>query len=205
MRIRNNPKATDILENCEFVIKNFPFTIKEDDVLEIGAGKGEMICKLAQLNPNIRYIAFEKFETIAAMIVKKINELELKNLYVICKDAATINELIKGQTNNIWLTFSDPWPKKRHAKRRLTNREFLKQYQELLTKNGLLKFKTDNDKLFEYSIEEFNDQKWDIINITNDLHNSEFNLNNIRTGYEQKFASIGKNINYLEAKKPNKI
>lgn len=202
MRIRNNPKAPITLENSDFVVKEFPFVLKENDVLEIGSGKGEMICKMAQLNPEIRYIAFEKFETIAAIIVKKINELQLKNLFVICKDAATINELIKGKTNNIWLTFSDPWPKKRHAKRRLTNREFLKQYQELLTIDGILKFKTDNDKLFEYSIEELNEQKWEIINITNDLHNSKLNIGNVRTGYEQKFASLGKNINYLEAKKP---
>ncbi|QDY87134.1 tRNA (guanosine(46)-N7)-methyltransferase TrmB [Mycoplasma anserisalpingitidis] len=202
MRIRNNPKAPFTLENSDFVVKEFPFVLKENDVLEIGSGKGEMICKMAQLNPEIRYIAFEKFETIAAIIVKKINECQLKNLFVICKDAATINELIKGKTNNIWLTFSDPWPKKRHAKRRLTNRKFLKQYQELLTIDGILKFKTDNDKLFEYSIEELNEQKWEIINITNDLHNSKFNIGNVRTGYEQKFASLGKNINYLEAKKP---
>ncbi|TNK93325.1 tRNA (guanosine(46)-N7)-methyltransferase TrmB, partial [Mycoplasmopsis pullorum] len=104
--------------------------------------------------------------------------------------------------DTIWLTFSDPWPKARHEKRRLTYKTFLNSYAKILSKDGVLKFKTDNDKLFEYSIESLEENKWNITFLTIDLHNNEKNSDNIMTGYEIKWSSIGKNINYLEAKKP---
>ncbi|TNK97226.1 tRNA (guanosine(46)-N7)-methyltransferase TrmB, partial [Mycoplasmopsis pullorum] len=120
MRLRNDKNAEKTLEDYEYTVKNFPFTLKNDDTLEIGAGKGEMITEMAHLNPDKRFIAFEKFATVAAKIVKKAKNLNLKNLFVICQDAQSIDELFVGECDTIWLTFSDPWPKARHEKRRLT-------------------------------------------------------------------------------------
>ncbi|TNK82237.1 tRNA (guanosine(46)-N7)-methyltransferase TrmB [Mycoplasmopsis pullorum] len=202
MRLRNDKNAEKTLEDYEYTVKNFPFTLKNDDTLEIGAGKGEMITEMAHLNPDKRFIAFEKFATVAAKIVKKAKNLNLKNLFVICQDAQSIDELFVGECDTIWLTFSDPWPKARHEKRRLTYKTFLNSYAKILSKDGVLKFKTDNDKLFEYSIESLEENKWNITFLTIDLHNNEKNSDNIMTGYEIKWSSIGKNINYLEAKKP---
>ncbi|MEE3928622.1 tRNA (guanosine(46)-N7)-methyltransferase TrmB [Mycoplasmopsis ciconiae] len=200
MRLRNDKNAQYILDSYEYTAKTFPIVLKNTDVVEIGAGKGEMITQLAKLNPQTTYYAFEKYPTVAAKIVKKAKELQLNNLIIVCKDAKDLSELFTGQCDTLWLTFSDPWPKVRHEKRRLTYKTFLNQYKDILTNQGLLKFKSDNDKLFEYSLESLQNNNWIIINQTNDLHNSEFNQNNIPTGYEIKWSSLGKNINYLEAK-----
>ncbi|QDF64907.1 tRNA (guanosine(46)-N7)-methyltransferase TrmB [Mycoplasma nasistruthionis] len=202
MRLRHDKNAQDNLNASQYYINQFPIKLNNTDVLEIGAGKGEMISQLALLNPDRRFIAFEKYPTVANKILTKIKQLNLTNLFIVTKDATNLVELFEGQTDTIWLTFSDPWPKNSHEKRRLTYKTFLDQYKQILTPNGLLKFKTDNDKLFEFSVESFNINNWNILNLTRDLHNSEFNQGNIQTGYEQKWSSLGKNINYLEAK-PN--
>ncbi|QCZ36610.1 tRNA (guanosine(46)-N7)-methyltransferase TrmB [Mycoplasma nasistruthionis] len=202
MRLRHDKNAQDNLNASQYYINQFPIKLNNTDVLEIGAGKGEMISQLALLNPDRRFIAFEKYPTVANKILTKIKQLNLTNLFIVTKDATNLVELFEGQTDTIWLTFSDPWPKNAHEKRRLTYKTFLDQYKQILTPNGLLKFKTDNDKLFEFSVESFNINNWNILNLTRDLHNSEFNQGNIQTGYEQKWSSLGKNINYLEAK-PN--
>ncbi|EFF41594.1 tRNA (guanosine(46)-N7)-methyltransferase TrmB [Mycoplasmopsis alligatoris] len=203
MRLRNDKDALVKLQSSKFYIDAFPIGIDKDSIIEIGAGKGEMISQLALNNSHIKYYAFEKYETVAAKIIKKIDELELKNLYVICQDAINLSQIFTGKILEMWLTFSDPWPKKRHEKRRLTYKTFLDEYACILDKNGILKLKTDNDKLFDYSIESLELNKWQIINVTRDLHKSEFSKNNYMTGYEQKWSSLGKNINYLEAKIPN--
>ncbi|MEA4162594.1 tRNA (guanosine(46)-N7)-methyltransferase TrmB [Mycoplasma sp. 4404] len=203
MRLRYDKNAEANLVNSDFLIKEFPVNLKENDVLEIGAGKGEMIAQLALQNPDITYYAFEKYLTVANKILKKINELNLKNLFIITKDANNLTELFTGKIDTIWLTFSDPWPKKAHEKRRLTYKTFLDQYKQLLSEKGCLYFKTDNDKLFEFSIESLNENNWDIIDMTTDLHSSKYNETNVQTGYEQKWSSLGKNINFLIAK-PNK-
>ncbi|MEA4333515.1 tRNA (guanosine(46)-N7)-methyltransferase TrmB [Mycoplasma sp. 1232] len=203
MRLRYDKNAEANLANSDFLIKEFPVNLKENDVLEIGAGKGEMIAQLALQNPNITYYAFEKYPTVANKILKKINELNLKNLFIITKDASNLTELFTGKIDTIWLTFSDPWPKKAHEKRRLTYKTFLDQYKQLLSEKGCLYFKTDNDKLFEFSIESLNENNWKIIDMTTDLHSSKYNETNVQTGYEQKWSSLGKNINFLITK-PNK-
>ncbi|SJZ47155.1 tRNA (guanosine(46)-N7)-methyltransferase TrmB [Mycoplasmopsis verecunda] len=201
MRLRFDKNAEANLNVSQFLIKEFPFHLNHNDVLEIGAGKGEMIAQLAKNNPNIRYIAFEKYPTVANKILKKINELGTNNLFIVTKDAANLNELFSGNIDTIWLTFSDPWPKNAHEKRRLTYKTFLAQYKELLTPQvGKLLFKTDNDKLFDYSLESLANNNWDIIDFTRDLHNSKYNENNVRTGYEEKWSAKGKNINFLIAK-----
>ncbi|QZE12638.1 tRNA (guanosine(46)-N7)-methyltransferase TrmB [Mycoplasma sp. Ms02] len=200
MRLRHDKNAIINLQNSEFFIQKFPIKLEANNIVEIGAGKGEMISELARQNPNITYYALEKYDTVANKILKKINALGLKNLYIISEDATKIPELFDGKINELWLTFSDPWPKRAHEKRRLTYKTFLDLYRQILHEDGVLRFKTDNDKLFEYSVESFEQNNWEIINITRDLHNSKFNDGNVPTGYEMKWSSLGKNINYLEAK-----
>ncbi|MGZ9413581.1 tRNA (guanosine(46)-N7)-methyltransferase TrmB [Mycoplasma sp. Z386] len=200
MRLRNIPNATELLLESEYLITEFPFKVNSNTVLEMGMGKGEMLVQLAQNNPNIMYIGIEKYPTVALKSMKKAKKLNLKNFKIINKDIAELPNLLEGKVDLIWLTFSDPWPKKRHYKRRLTYKDFLNIYQNLLSPNGLLKFKTDNDGLFEYSIESIQEFGANIINLTRDFHNSDLSKNNIMTGYEKKWSDKDKNINYLEVK-----
>ncbi|QGZ97445.1 tRNA (guanosine(46)-N7)-methyltransferase TrmB [Mycoplasma sp. NEAQ87857] len=200
MRLRYDSTALTKLEQSPYYLTNFPITLKATDVVEIGAGKGEMISQLALNNPDITYYALEKYPTVANKILNKIKELNLTNLYIVTIDARELLEVFKGQVNTLWLTFSDPWPKKHHARRRLTYKDFLALYQKLLTEEGKLYFKTDNDKLFDFSIESLNENNWEILDLTRDLHQSSYNQNNYQTGYEKKWSSLGKNINFLIAK-----
>ncbi|UUD36199.1 tRNA (guanosine(46)-N7)-methyltransferase TrmB [Mycoplasmopsis citelli] len=201
MRLRHNKNASGELEKSPYFIKHFPIKLENENILEIGAGKGEMISQMALDNPHKTFFALEKYPTVAYKILKKINQLQLKNLFIITEDASKIPELFNGKINQLWLTFSDPWPKNAHEKRRLTYKNFLSLYEQILTKNGKLRFKTDNDKLFEYSITSLKENNWEILTFTNDLHSSKFAMDNYQTGYEMKWSSKGKNINYLEARK----
>ncbi|EIE41802.1 tRNA (guanine-N(7)-)-methyltransferase [Mycoplasmopsis canis UFG4] len=199
MRLRHDKTAITKLNESTFFIKDFPIKVKDTDVIEIGAGKGEMISQLAKSNPDTRYFALEKYPTVANKILKKINDLKLSNLFIIAKDANELPNIFEGRVNKIWLTFSDPWPKNAHEKRRLTYKTFLDLYKNLLTESGQLLFKTDNDKLFEFSVESLNQNNWNIIDLTTNLHDSKYNETNFRTGYEEKWSSLGKNINFLIA------
>ena len=199
MRLRNDPKAREYLENSQYLIENFPIILDENIILEIGMGKGETLCEMAKLNPHKKFIGIEKFPTVAAKAAKKFNENNLKNIFIINKDLDSLFDQFQGMVNEIWLTFSDPWPKKRHYKRRLTYRKYLNLYKNLLSSNGILKIKTDNDLFFNWSLEEIDNFKSaKIIYQTTDLHNSDKNNTNIPTGYEIKWSSKGKNINYME-------
>ena len=154
---------------------------------------------MAKLNPHKKFIGIEKFPTVAAKAAKKFNENNLKKIFIINKDLDSLFDQFQGMVNEIWLTFSDPWPKKRHYKRRLTYRKYLNLYKNLLSSNGILKIKTDNDLFFNWSLEEIDNFKSaKIIYQTTDLHNSDKNNTNIPTGYEIKWSSKGKNINYME-------
>ncbi|WP_025755229.1 tRNA (guanosine(46)-N7)-methyltransferase TrmB [Mycoplasmopsis cricetuli] len=200
MRLRHNKNAAIELKKSPFFIDKYPIKLTNENILEIGAGKGEMISQMALQFPNKKFFALEKYHTVAFQILKKINKLNLTNLFIITEDASKLNELFEGKIDQLWLTFSDPWPKNAHEKRRLTYKTFLNLYQNIISKNGVLKFKTDNDKLFEYSIKSLQDNNWEIINLTKNLHNSKFNDDNFTTDYEIKWSLKGKNINYLEAK-----
>ncbi|WP_338822709.1 tRNA (guanosine(46)-N7)-methyltransferase TrmB [Mycoplasmopsis felifaucium] len=204
MRLRNDNKANEKLELSNLLIKqgNTKVKLNETDVIEIGMGKGEMITKLANINPEIHYYGLEKYATVAAKAAKRAINLELKNFNILLEDATNINELFEGQCNTIWLTFSDPWPKAKHEKRRLTFKTFLEKYQNILTEDGLLKFKSDNDKLYAFTLESLNENGWKIVDFGTDLHKSIYNADNQTTGYEEKWSSLGKNINFIWAKKP---
>lgn len=199
MRLRNIKNAKEQLLESEYVIKDLPQKIDANYVLEMGMGKGEMLVELALQNPEINYIGIEKYPTVALKSMKRAKKHQLTNFKILNLDIKNLLDNIQGKTKLIWLTFSDPWPKKRHHKRRLTYKNFLTIYEQLLTYDGILKIKTDNDDFFDYSIESLNQYGAKIINLSRDFHNSNLSKNNIMTGYEKKWSDQGKNINYLEA------
>ncbi|WP_455714772.1 tRNA (guanosine(46)-N7)-methyltransferase TrmB, partial [Anaerosporobacter sp.] len=163
-------------------------------------GKGKFIQTLAMNNPNINYIGIEKYSSVLIRAIEKQNELDIENLYFIRMDAEEIVDIFeKGEVDQIYLNFSDPWPKDRHAKRRLTSKEFFGRYNLILNKDGLVIFKTDNKDLFDFSVEEIPQANWKLKDVTYDLHNSEFVEGNVMTEYEEKFVTEGKPINRLVA------
>ncbi|MGY6172152.1 tRNA (guanosine(46)-N7)-methyltransferase TrmB [Candidatus Mycoplasma pogonae] len=200
MRLRNIKDSKNLLLESDYVIKDFPLKLQNNTVLEIGMGKGEMLVELAIQNPNNDYIGVEKYSTVAYKALKKAQANQLTNFKIINADIEELAEKLLGKVDLIWLTFSDPWPKKRHYKRRLTYKKFLIIYKNLLSENGVLKLKTDNDGFFDYSLESLEEFGAKILNITRDFHNSELSQGNIMTGYEKKWSDKSKNINYLEAK-----
>lgn len=204
MRLRNNPKAYDIMnENKEFVVikptefKNNWKSIfgNENPIyIEIGMGKGDFIYENARRNPNINYIGIEKFPSVLAAAINKINlqTEKVSNLRLMRYDAIELNDVFgENEVDKIFLNFSDPWPKSRHAKRRLTSSKFLDVYHKILKDQGTIEFKTDNRGLFEYSIISFNQYPLDLEYISLDLHNSAENEENIMTEYERKFCTKG--------------
>lgn len=215
MRLRRDNRAPEYLANDERVImepEQFKGKWKEhfgnDNPIhvEFGCGKGGFITQLAIRNPHINYIAAERAETVVYKACKKANATEeipgnLRFLYFDVKKCEEIFE--QGEVERLYLNFSDPWPKKRHADRRLTYRTFLDSYSNILEVNGEIHFKTDNKGLFASSIEEFSLRNWLLKNVTLDLHNSGME-DNIMTEYEKKFSELGFTINRLEAVNPRK-
>ncbi|HIU64946.1 MAG TPA: tRNA (guanosine(46)-N7)-methyltransferase TrmB [Candidatus Avacidaminococcus intestinavium] len=166
--------------------------------LEIGCGKGAFINGLAELQPLVGFIGVESQHDISYYPAKSAKEAERKNVKIICNDAAYLEEwFAPGEIKMIYLNFSDPWPKARHAKRRLTHKNFLAIYRNLLGKGGILKFKTDNRALFDFSLEEFKEFGLQINALSYDLHHSEFE-NLVQTEYETKFSAKGKPICFCE-------
>ena len=200
MRLRNNPNAEENLKNSEYLVQNFPFKIQKNTIIELGMGKGEMITQLALENPEKNYLGIEKYATVAEKAMKKAKKMNLNNFKILCEDISKIPSLLDGKVKTIWLTFSDPWPKNKHEKRRLTHINFFNIYKLFLEKNGVIKFKTDNDKLFEWTIEHLTENNINLDNITRDFHSHKCSKNNVMTGYEKKWSDKGKKINYLEAR-----
>ncbi|ENY54033.1 tRNA (guanosine(46)-N7)-methyltransferase TrmB [Metamycoplasma alkalescens] len=197
MRLRYNKNAINLLENSEFCIKEFPYKISNNTVLEIGMGKGRMLANLAEKNPNIQYIGLEKYSTPALSALKKIEAKKLKNMKIIVNDAIQLDSYFDGKIKTIWLTFSDPWPKKRHFKRRLVYKTFLEQYKKILAKDGVVYFKTDNQLLYEFALEQLNEFNANVLYNTNDLHHCDYEIDNQLTDYEEKFKNEGKNIYFI--------
>jgi len=169
--------------------------------IEIGCGKGQFIYTLSKQNPDINYIAIEKFDSVLLRVLEKIKEENIPNLKICIIDANEISEYFnENELDRIYLNFSDPWPKKHHAKRRLTSPLFLNQYRVILNKDGEIHFKTDNRGLFEYSLQSFNECNYSIYNISLDLHKDlEKYPFNITTEFEDKWSKLGP-IYRLEAK-----
>ena len=187
MRLRNIKGAQDIISKSEYYVLNPElhkgkfkeiFNNNNDIEIEIGMGKGNFIINKAITNPNINYIGIEKYPTVLLSAFKKLNVLKLKNLKIICIDA------------KLYLNFSDPWPKKKHANRRLTSYIFLNKYSKIFKNDYFIEMKTDNKKLFEYSLVSFSQNNYIFEEIKLDLY-SDLNDDNIQTEYEKKFVDLG--------------
>ena len=213
MRLRNIPGADEAIEQSEFCIKNPKehrgswqevFPSKQPLHIEIGMGKGQFLLTLAKQNPNINYVGIERYSSVLLRALEKFDTeefVELTNVRFICMDAMEIGEVFeKEEVAKIYLNFSDPWPKARHARRRLTSTQFLAQYEKVLAAEGVVEFKTDNRPLFEFSLEQVEEAGWKVVAHTFDLHhNEEMNQGNVMTEYEEKFSSMGNPIHKLIA------
>lgn len=204
MRLRNITGSREAIAENEFVIQN-PEAYKgkwnvlfgNDNNLhvEIGSGKGRFLITLAKQNPNINFIGIEKYSSVLLRALQKRNEEQLSNIYFLRYDAEYLTEIFdKDDISRIYLNFSDPWPKDRHAKRRLTSRQFLSKYDGCLKKEGEIIVKTDNQSLFDFTLEEVKESGWKLKNVTRDLHNSEFVEGNVMTEYEERFVGLGNPI-----------
>lgn len=209
MRLRNVPGARDTIAESRFTIKNeTEYKGKWNEVfgndnpihIEIGMGKGQFIMALAAQNPNINYVGIEKFSSVLVRAIEKQEEMDLPNLFFIRMEAENITDVFEqGEVKRIYLNFSDPWPKDRHAKRRLTSVTFLNRYEQILTKDAHVIFKTDNRDLFDFSLEQVEEaENWKLLNHTFDLHHSEYVEGNIMTEYETRFVEKGNAICRME-------
>lgn len=207
MRLRNVKGAREKIEGDSYTIKipnekkgmwSEVFGNDNPIHIEIGMGKGQFIMELAKRNPDVNYIGIEKYSSVLVRALEKRSELEQDNLYFIRMDAEDLNEVFdKDEVARIYLNFSDPWPKERHAKRRLTSVQFLERYDTCLKKDGVVIFKTDNRELFDFSVEQAELAGWKLENVTYDLHHSEYMEGNVMTEYEEKFSKEGKPINRM--------
>lgn len=209
MRLRNIKGAGDILKTSKYVILNPNdykgkwsklFNNNNPIHIEIGMGKGNFIIGMAKNNPNINFIGIEMYDSVIVKAALKLESEQINNLKLIRMDARLINDVFNNEVDLIYLNFSDPWPKKRTAKRRLTHTRFLELYEEIFKEKKTIYMKTDNVPLFEFSIESLSEFGYKLKNISLDLHNSNFN-ENIMTEYETKFNEKGIKINRLEAYK----
>lgn len=204
MRLRNIKGSREKIKANDFVVKDIEqkkgkwsevFENKNPIQIEIGMGKGQFIMELARQNPEINYIGIEKYSSVLVRALEKMEEDPLPNLCFIRMDAEYIENVFSdGEIDRIYLNFSDPWPKDRHAKRRLTSKEFLARYNTILKADGILIFKTDNRELFDFSLEQAEMANWYRVNDTYDLHHSDYLEGNIMTEYETKFVKEGKPI-----------
>lgn len=168
--------------------------------IEVGMGKGKFITSLAALHPEINYIGIEKYSSVLIRAIEKQEDLQLPNLKFLRFDAEYLPDIFApGEIAHIYLNFSDPWPKDRHAKRRLTSSRFLGLYDQILADGGIVEFKTDNQPLFDFSLESVKESGWTLLMQTRDLHHSEFAEGNVMTEYEAKFSAMEAPIYKLEA------
>ncbi|MFP3155624.1 tRNA (guanosine(46)-N7)-methyltransferase TrmB [Lachnospiraceae bacterium ZAX-1] len=210
MRLRNIPGSKErIAENIwcvqipnthkgkwhDFFLNNNPIHI------EIGMGKGQFVMNLAKEHPDINYLGIEKYSSVLLRALQKMEVCPLNNLRFIRIDAETIVDIFDlNEIEHIYLNFSDPWPKDRHAKRRLTSKEFFSRYHKILSSDGVVEFKTDNSELFYFSLDEIKLAGWRLKVSTEDLHHDAMlSIGNVMTEYEEKFSAIGNPIYKLVA------
>ena len=218
MRLRNIPSAREVIASHGAAIKNEKeqkghwqevFGNTNPIRIEVGMGKGQFLMKLAVQNPDVNYIGIERYSSVLLRGLEKMDEMgeeAPKNIRFICMDAAELEEVFaKGEVDRIYLNFSDPWPKARHAKRRLTSTAYWPRYDKILKQDGRVEFKTDNKDLFEFSLESVKEAGWNLKEYTFDLHHDEkMNQGNIMTEYEEKFSSKGNPICKLIADRDKK-
>ena len=205
MRLRNITGSREVIAENEFVIHDpekrrgqwkSVFGNDRPIRLEIGMGKGRFLMTLAAQHPEINYLGIEKYSSVLLRALQKMEEDPLPNLRFIRMDAEYITDVfVEEEIDRIYLNFSDPWPKDRHAKRRLPSRQFLERYDQILKKDGIIEFKTDNRGLFDFAVEEIAETKWKIDAVTYDLHHDEKMMEgNVMTEYEERFSSQGNPI-----------
>ncbi len=205
MRLRNITGSREVIADSAYVVheeQNCPgrwreiFGSDRPIHIEIGMGKGKFIYTMARLHPEIHYIGIEKYSSVLLRAVQKMEEEELPNLRFIRMDAEEITQVFApGEVDRIYLNFSDPWPKDRHARRRLPSRQFLARYDVILKAEGQLEFKTDNRELFDFAVEELAAAGWQARVITHDLHGDPALMEgNVMTEYEEKFSAMGNPI-----------
>lgn len=207
MRLRNVKGSREMIAEHPYVIKEPKnqkggwkkvFGNQNPLHIEVGTGKGRFLTTLARLNPHINYVGIEKYSSVLVRALEKLSEEELPNLKFIRMEAEELSEVFAPEEISlIYLNFSDPWPKDRHAKRRLTSRQFLERYDLILTQNGRIEFKTDNEELFAFSLKEVEHSVFRLSAVTHNLHQSELNEGNIMTEYEERFSSMGNPIHKL--------
>ena len=212
MRLKHVKGAEEAIEKSEYVVQE-PEALKgswkrsgRPLAVEIGMGKGSFITGMAAAHPETDYVGIEKFSSVLIKAVKKQQQLALTNLRLLRMDAERICDIFApGEADIIYLNFSDPWPKDRHAKRRLTSPQFLARYAAVLAPGGRIEFKTDNMPLFEYSLESLSECGWELAAVTRDLHaDPVLSEGNIMTEYEERFSAKGNPIAKLVAKPATK-
>ena len=205
MRLKNVPGSREAIAQSRFVIHDpqeqkgkwvEAYGRKAPLHIEIGTGKGRFLMELAALHPEIDYIGIEKYSSVLLRAIQKMEERELPNVRFIRMDAEEITEVFgPGEADRIYLNFSDPWPKDRHAKRRLPSRQFLNRYAQILKPEGTIEFKTDNRALFDFALEELEPAGWQAEEVTFDLHADERLMQgNVMTEYEERFSAAGNPI-----------
>lgn len=208
MRLRNVKNASDILNSSKYYVFsdaypkanwNSLFGNNKPIMLEIGMGKGDFLIGMAKLHPEYNFIGIEKYESVLVRAVQKLDDLSLDNIKVINADAISLIQIFDHEIDTIYLNFSDPWPKKKHHKRRLTHEAFLRVYDELFKGIPKIIMKTDNDGLFEGSLVSLSQYGYILDEVILDLWNSK--KENIMTEYETKFGGLGFKIKYLSAHK----
>ena len=209
MRLRNVKGSKETIAASPLVIQNITekkghwneiFEKEQPLYIEIGMGKGQFILEMARRNPDKNFIGIEKYSSVLVRALEKCEEFSGNNLRFIRMDAETITDVFDiHEISGIYLNFYDPWPKDRHAKRRLTYRDYWNRYNEILKPEGKVIFKTDNRPLFDFSLEEAAAAEWTLESVSYDLHHSPEAEGNVMTEYEAKFSSLGHPIHRLVA------
>ena len=210
MRLRNIKGAGEAVAASTYVVQepeqqagnwNTLFGNTNPIHIEIGMGKGRFLMTLARQNPGINYVGIERYSSVLIRALQKMETDPLSNLLFLCIDAGCLEQIFApGEAGRIYLNFSDPWPKDRHARRRLTSPEYLSRYRKVLDDSGHVEFKTDNEALFDFSLESIEAAGWKLAGCTRNLHlDPEMNAGNVMTEYEEKFSAKGNPIYKLIA------